>query len=239
MFLIGKRQKKHDLIDIFWGLGIVPAALLSWLLGRRSFSGSLMTLLTILWGGRLSLHLARRNIGKPEGFRYRAMRDRWQQRFELVMYLKIYLLQFALNAVIGFPIVYVNLQGAEASDLFTWLGLAIWTAGFAFEVVGDAQLRRFKAQPANQGKLLTTGFWAWSRHPNYFGEALLWWGLFLISLTGDISRLWLIFSPALITFLLLRVSGVPLLEQKYAGRPDWEAYKTRTGKFIPLPPRRP
>ncbi|MHC1786511.1 MAG: DUF1295 domain-containing protein [Christensenellales bacterium] len=238
VFLVGKRHGKHDYIDIVWGLGFVLTGVLSWLLGKRSSPGLLMTLLVLLWGGRLSYYLARRNIGKPEDYRYGAMRAKWQKRFELVMFLRIYLLQIALNALIGFPLVYTNLQGGGAPDLLTWLGLALWLTGFLFEVVGDEQLRRFKAQGANQGKLMTQGLWAWTRHPNYFGEALTWWGIWVISLSGDLGRFWLIFSPLLITLLLLFVSGVPLLEKKYEGRRDWEQYKQRTAKFFPRPPRR-
>jgi steroid 5-alpha reductase family enzyme len=237
VFQIGKQKKKHDFLDIFWGLGFILAAAVSWLLGSKPASGLLMTLLVFIWGGRLSFYLARRNIGKPEDFRYQAMRDRWKKRFELVMFLRMYLLQFALSGIIGFPIVYVNLQGAKGPDFFTWLGLLVWLTGFAFEVMGDEQLRRFKAKPDSKGKLMTTGLWAWTRHPNYFGEALTWWGLFLISLTGDFGRFWLIFSPLLITFLLVYVSGVPMLEKKYEGRADWEAYKKRTAIFIPRPPK--
>ena len=237
VFLIGKRKKKHDYIDIFWGLGFISAAVISYLLGSKPAGGLLMTLLVLLWGGRLSFYLAKRNIGKPEDFRYKAMREKWKKRFELVMFFRMYLLQFALNAIIGFPIVYVNLQGAKSPDFFTWLGFAVWLSGFAFEVVGDGQLRRFKLKPESKGKLMTTGLWAWTRHPNYFGEVVMWWGIFFISLTGDFSRFWLIFSPLLITYLLINVSGVPMLERKYEGRTDWEAYKKRTSKFFPKPPK--
>lgn len=125
VFLIGKSKKKHDFIDIFWGLGFVIAAVVSFLLGSKPISGLLMTLLVILWGGRLSYYLGKRNIGKPEDFRYMAMREKWKKRFELVMFLRMYLLQFALNAIIGFPIVYVNLQDANSPNLFTWLGLLV------------------------------------------------------------------------------------------------------------------
>lgn len=237
VFLIGKSKKKHDFIDIFWGLGFVIAAVVSFLLGSKPISGLLMTLLVILWGGRLSYYLGKRNIVKPEDFRYMAMREKWKKRFELVMFLRMYLLQFALNAIIGFPIVYVNLQDANSPNLFTWLGLLVWIAGFAFEVIGDEQLRRFKTKPDSKGKLMTTGLWAWTRHPNYFGEAVMWWGIFLISLTGDFGRVWLIFSPLLITYLLVNVSGVPMLEKKYEGRKDWEAYTKKTSKFFPVPPK--
>ena len=237
VFFIGKKKKKHDYLDIFWGMGFITAALISYLLGSKPASGGLMTLLVILWGSRLTYYLAKRNIGKPEDFRYKAMREKWKKNFELVMYFKMYLLQFALNAFIGFPIVFVNLQGAGGTGFFTWLGLIVWLTGFAFEVIGDEQLKRFKGKAENKGKLMTTGLWALTRHPNYFGEAVTWWGLFIISLTGDFSRGFLIFSPLLITCLLVYVSGVPMLEKKYDGRADWEAYKKKTNKFIPGRPR--
>ncbi len=237
VFFIGKKKQKHDYLDIFWGMGFITAALISYLLGSKPANGGLMTLLVILWGGRLTYYLAKRNIGKPEDFRYKAMREKWKKNFELVMYFKMYLLQFALNAFIGFPIVFVNLQGARGPGFFTWLGFLVWLTGFAFEVIGDEQLRRFKGKPENKGKLMTTGLWALTRHPNYFGEAVIWWGLFIISLTGDFSRVFLIYSPLLITFLLVYVSGVPMLEKKYEGRADWEAYKKTTNKFLPGRPR--
>ncbi len=236
VFLIGKRSRKHDLIDIFWGLGFVLSAILSWLLGTRSLAAGAITLLTLLWGGRLSWYLAHRNLGKPEDFRYQAMRQRWKRRFELVMFLRMYLLQFALNALIGFPIVYTNLEPSGGPGLLLSLGILVWLTGFLFEVIGDEQLRRFKQNPENKGRLITTGLWAWTRHPNYFGEAVLWWGIYLIALSADPGRFWLIFSPAAITLLLLFVSGVPMLERKYEGRADWEAYKKRTSKFFPRPP---
>lgn len=237
VFFIGKRNKKHDYVDILWGSGFALSALISWLLGPKSLTGLTMTLLTCIWGARLSLHLARRNIGKPEDFRYQAMRKKWVNRFELVMFFKNYMTQFAINLLVGFPIVYVNLEGAPNGGFMLWLGLAVWAIGFFFEALGDEQLRRFKARPENKGKLMTQGLWAWTRHPNYFGDAAMWWGIYLISLTGHLGRAWLIFSPLLMTFMLLYVSGVPLLEKKYQGRADWAAYVARTSKFFPLPPR--
>ncbi len=237
LFAVGKRNRKHDLIDVLWGAAFALQGIVSFLLGTRSASGAMMTALTLVWGARLSLYLGRRNIGKPEDFRYAAMRARWKTRFETVMFLRIYLLQWALNILIGFPIVYTNLRGGSMG-FGTWLGLVVFLAGFLFEAVGDWQLARFKRVPANKGKLMTQGLWSWTRHPNYFGEAALWWGLFLIAVGGDISRVWLVFSPVLITLLLLFVSGVPLLEKKYSGRSDWQEYQRTTSKFFPMPPKK-
>ena len=236
-FLVGRHRKKHDLIDIFWGLGFVISALASFLLGPRSPGALLITLTVLLWGLRLSIHLAARNLNKPEDFRYQAMRQKWPRRFELVMFLRIYLLQFVLNALIGFPVVYTNLEPAGQPGILLYLGLAVFLTGFLFEAIGDEQLRRFKSRPENKGRLMTEGLWAWTRHPNYFGEALLWWGICLMALGTGPGRWWLLFSPLIITLLLLFVSGVPMLEKKYEGRADWAAYKDRTSKFIPRPPR--
>ncbi len=236
VFFIGKRNKKHDYVDILWGSGFALSALLSWLLGPKSLPGLVMTLLTCIWGARLSLYLARRNIGKPEDFRYQAMRTKWFNRFETIMFFKNYMTQFVINILVGFPVVYINLEGAPRTGLALFAGLGLWMIGFFFEAAGDEQLRRFKARPENKGKLMTKGLWAWTRHPNYFGDAAMWWGIFLIGLTGNIGRIWLVFSPLLMTFMLLYVSGVPMLEKKYRGRADWEAYAKQTSKFFPLPP---
>jgi steroid 5-alpha reductase family enzyme len=238
-FFIGKHAKKHDIIDIFWGLGFVISGLISWLLGTKSIPGSIITILTAIWGIRLTWHLARRNIGKMEDFRYQDMRKRWKNNFELNMFFRMYMFQFVLNAIIGFPIVFTNLEVTKPSfNLMLYIGIGVWLIGFIFEVVGDEQLRQFKSKPENKGKLITTGLWAWTRHPNYFGESLIWWGIFAISLSVDYTRFWLIISPLIITIFLLFVSGVPLLEKKYEGRVDWEAYKKQTSKFFPFPPKK-
>lgn len=237
-FLIGKQSKKHDLIDIFWGLGFVLSAIFSWFLGTKSVVATVLTILTLIWGARLSWHLGRRNVGKPEDFRYQAMRERWTDKFELMMFFRMYLLQFVLNVIIGFPIVYTNLEKAETHNVLLYIGLGIWLIGFLFEAIGDEQLRRFKLKTENKGKLIQSGLWTWTRHPNYFGESMIWWGVFIISLSVDLMRFWLVFSPLTITLLLLFVSGVPMLEAKYEGRADWEAYKKRTSKFFPLPPKK-
>ena len=237
VFEIGRRRRKHDVIDIYWGMGFVLSGLVSWLLGPKSAVGTLMLALVAVWGLRLTIHLAVRNSGQPEDARYRAMRDKWPDGFERTMFFRIYLLQFGLNALVGFPLVYTNLQNGGPADALTWLGVSVWVIGFAFETIGDEQLRRFKRDARNQGRLMTTGLWSLTRHPNYFGEAVLWWGLWLISLSGHPERWWLVFSPIAIPVLVRYVSGVPLLERKYQGRADWEAYCRRTNIFVPGPPK--
>ncbi|NLO37063.1 MAG: DUF1295 domain-containing protein [Clostridiaceae bacterium] len=239
-YLVARQQKNNGLVDVFWGLGFVFSALVALWLGRPS--GALpyvVTALVAVWGLRLTWYLARRNWGKPEDYRYANMRKTWNPAtFELRMFVQIYLLQLALNFVINLPAIVINLKDQPGWTWFTTIGLLVWLTGFSFEVVGDRQMRQFKANPANRGKLITTGLWRYTRHPNYFGEALLWWGIFLMAASHG-QHLWLVISPLVITLFLLFVSGVPMLEKKYAGRPDWEAYKAQTSCFFPLPPRKP
>lgn len=238
-FIVAQLQKNNGLIDVAWGAGFVFSTLVSFFLGRpQGPIALLVSALVIVWGVRLTFYLAKRNLGQPEDFRYADMRRQWNPKtFYLRMFVQIYLLQLGLNAVINLPVIVSNLQDPPGFGLVAVLGLAVWLVGFSFEVVGDAQLRRFKKNPANKGKLIQRGLWRYTRHPNYFGEATLWWGLFLIAASPG-QNVWLIVSPLVISLLLLFVSGVPLLERKYEGRADWEAYKKKTNKFFPGPPRR-
>lgn len=238
VFLIAQSRRNNGYIDIIWGPSFVVSAWFSYWVGAPSGSLPLViTLLVTIWGSRLGWHLARRNIGKPEDYRYAQMRtdqEAWQ--FYLRIFFKVYMLQFALHILIGLSAVVSNLRGIEAWTPVSILGAALWVIGFLFEAIGDRQLKKFKADPAHKGQLMTIGLWIWTRHPNYFGEALQWWGLFLMAVYSS-DHIFLIVSPLTITCLLLFVSGVPMLEKKYAGRPDWEAYKGRTSKFIPRPPK--
>ena len=153
------------------------------------------------------------------------------------MFVQIYLLQFFLNYLINLPTIVRNLEDLQDWNILATIGLLVWLTGFFFESVGDSQLRKFKADPANKGNLMTRGLWRYTRHPNYFGEATQWWGICLMAIS-DGRYIWLLVSPLAITLFLLFVSGVPMLEKKYAGRPDWEAYKAVTSKFFPLPVKR-
>lgn len=238
-FIVAQSQKNNGLVDVAWGLGFVFTAILSFLIGEPKGPVPLViTLCVVVWGVRLTWYLVRRNVGKPEDFRYANMRETWNPKtFYLKMFVKIYLLQMVLNFLINLPTIVTNLQDQAGWGVAASVGLVVWLIGFFFEVVGDSQLRLHKASPANQGKLLTTGLWQYTRHPNYFGEATQWWGVFMMAVSGG-TRFWLIISPVVITLFLLYVSGVPMLEKKYAGRPDWEAYKRKTSKFFPLIPKK-
>ena len=238
-FLKGKKDGKHDYIDITWGLGFVLTAILAYLISdKKSATGLVISILVIIWGLRLSYHLFKRNVGKKEDRRYVEYREKYKgANFDLYFFFRMYVVQYLLNVLISFPVAYVNIAGGADMSFVTLRGILIWLIGFFFEAVGDAQLKAFLADEKNRGKLMTQGLWAWTRHPNYFGEAGQWWGIYVIALTR-IGNFWLIFSPLLITLSLLFVSGVPLLEKHYEGRADWEEYKKRTSKFIPWPPKR-
>ncbi|WP_430536590.1 DUF1295 domain-containing protein [Listeria rocourtiae] len=239
LFLWAQKLQNNSIVDLAWGPGFVIVAVYTYFFGgEMTLQGLIVTIFVFIWGMRLFLHLAKRNIGKPEDYRYVNMRQRWGVRFvKLKAYLNVFVLQGVLLYIISLPILLVNTTSAGALEWWNFVGIIIWVIGFFFEVVGDEQLRRFKKNPENKGKLIMTGLWKYTRHPNYFGEALSWWGIFLVSITGVVS-LWGIIGPIIITLLLLFVSGVPLLEKKYKDRPDFQAYAKRTSKFIPSIPKK-
>ncbi len=228
-----------SIVDIFWGFGFAMIALVGYVRAdgvpaRRT----LMTILTVAWGMRLALHLLVRNRGAGEDYRYRAMRRRWGPRFPVISLVTVFGLQGALMWIVSLPV--QAAQTAAAPDAITWvegLGVVLWLVGFSLEVIGDWQLRRFKADPDNEGKVMDHGLWRYTRHPNYFGDATLWWGLGVIALSA--RGWWSLIGPLVMTILLLGVSGVPLLERRMQHtRPDYEEYAQRTSPFFPLPPRK-
>ncbi|MGE3341230.1 MAG: DUF1295 domain-containing protein [Candidatus Altimarinota bacterium] len=231
-YVISLILRRNDVADIAWGLGYVLLA--GYFLYTQAHSGRALLIsgLIILWGLRLSLHIWTRNRNKPEDYRYRQWRQDWGKWFYLRSYLQVYLLQGALLLIIASPLMVVFSAPQSALNLLDLLGAALWLLGFFFEAVGDYQLSRFKKNPKNKDKLMTTGLWQYTRHPNYFGEITLWWGVFLIAISSPMGLLSII-SPLMISFLLLYVSGIPMLEKKYKGRKDFEAYKKKTPALIP------
>ena len=236
-FIISLLKKRNDVADIAWGLGFV---LLSWsgsfISGGLNLRSLIINLLVTIWGLRLAWHIYRRNQNKPEDYRYQTWRKEWKN-FYLRSYLQIYLLQGLFLYLIVSPVLFINQSAFSSFRFLDILGLIVWTIGFYFESVGDMQLKQFISNPLNKGKLIDQGLWQYSRHPNYFGEVTQWWGIFVIALSIP-GSLFTIIGPLTITVLLLFVSGIPLFEKKYAGRPDFENYKKRTSVFFPLPPRR-
>jgi steroid 5-alpha reductase family enzyme len=236
------RQHRDTLsiVDIVWGLGFAVIAWVTFALADGSTPRRvLIVVLTTIWGLRLATYLAARNLGKPEDFRYAAMRRRYGDRFTLVSLGLVFGLQAVLMWIVSLPIQVAQVQetpsGLTALDV---AGAALWAVGVAFESIGDAQLARFKRDSANAGRVMDRGLWRFTRHPNYFGDFLVWWGLYLIALaTGD--AWWTVIGPVVMSVLLLRVSGVTLLERSLRKRrPGYEDYARRTSAFLPRPPRR-
>lgn len=232
-------RRDASLVDRFWGAGFVLLAAFYLITGpaARSPVHGMALALTAAWGLRLSLFLTHRNWGKGEDYRYAAMRATHGARFPLVSLFTVFLLQAVLLWLIAFPLFVAGRGPNDPDRIVLVLGACIWGIGFLIEAVADAQLARHRRDPARRGPL-DRGLWRYSRHPNYFGESVLWWGLWLVAVA--FGGAWTVFSPVLITFLLLRVSGVTLLEKRLrVEKPGWEEYAARTSAFVPLPPRRP
>jgi steroid 5-alpha reductase family enzyme len=237
-FVISVIKKRNDVADVAWGLGFVLLAWVSFFLsGAADSRGILVNILVSIWGLRLAWHIHGRNKGKGEDYRYLAWRKAWGKWFYVRSYVQVYLLQGFFLFLIALPVLVINKAQHSDPGWIDFLGIAIWLSGFCFEVIGDAQLARFIKNPANKGKLMQQGLWAYTRHPNYFGEVALWWGIWLLLLSVPGS--WFaIVGPVTITYLILQVSGIPMLEQKMTAHPDFAAYKRRVSSFFPLPPRR-
>jgi steroid 5-alpha reductase family enzyme len=234
-FIISLIKKRNDVADVAWGLGFVVMAWTSFFLSDVSLlQGLLVGVLVSIWGLRLASHIYTRNKGKAEDYRYLAWRKEWGKYFYLRSYLQVYLLQGFLLFLIVFPVLMINKSLDPGLGWLDFVGLLVWLVGFYFESVGDAQLARFIKDPANKGKLMQSGLWALTRHPNYFGEVTQWWGIWLIALSVS-GGLLSIIGPLTITFLILKVSGIPMLEKKMIEHPDFAEYKRKTSMFIPLP----
>jgi steroid 5-alpha reductase family enzyme len=227
-------KKDASIADIFWGLGFVMIAWLSFFLtDGYVVRKSLIACLTSIWGIRLFLHILLRNKGKGEDPRYAAMRRNHGKHFWWISLFTVFILQGFLLWMVSMPLQVGQLAPLPAA--FTWLdglGVLIWAVGFTFEAVSDWQLARFLKNPENRGAVMNRGFWAYSRHPNYFGESLIWWGVYVITLAAP-GTFWGILGPATITFLLLKVSGVPMLEKNLVERPEYRAYVKETSAFFP------
>jgi steroid 5-alpha reductase family enzyme len=237
-FFVSLKLKKNDVADVAWGGGFIVAALtaLAFQAGITP-RAVLVTTLVIIWGLRLSRHIFLRSRGKPEDARYRKWREQWGRHVVLRSFLQVFLLQGILILIISLPVMMVNAADQTPFTALDYIGVFVWLTGFLFEVIADHQLARFKQDRANKGLIIQTGLWKYSRHPNYFGEVLLWWGIYLIAL-GVHSGWASLIGPLTISVLILKVSGIPLLEEHYRGNPAFEDYKRRTSAFMPLPPRK-
>ncbi len=229
-------QKRNDVADIAWGAGFVVISMYLFYSQPQSAVATLIYLLVTVWGMRLSVHIAARSQDKGEDFRYKKWREEWGKYFMIRSYFQVFVLQGFLMLIMSTPIIIAGVASSKDLNMWTLLGFFMWLIGFAFEAIGDYQLTVFIKQKQNKDDIIQTGLWKYTRHPNYFGEILLWWGIFIITIPLE-NSLWGIISPMTITYLLLKVSGIPLLEKKYADNPQFQAYKKRTSLLIPMPPK--
>jgi steroid 5-alpha reductase family enzyme len=237
-FLFSLLKNRNDVADVAWGGGFVFLAWASFFLGEaQGIRGLLVGLLVSIWGIRLAWHIHTRNSGQAEDYRYAKWREEWGKWFYLRSYAQVYLLQGVLLFIIFTPVLLINLSAGTSLNYLDFAGVLVWIVGFIFESVGDAQLARFVKNPNNKGTLMQSGLWRYTRHPNYFGEVTLWWGIGLIAISATSGWLGII-GPLTITYLILFVSGIPMLEKKYHDRADFEEYKKRTSMFIPWFPKK-
>ncbi len=236
-FIFSLVRKRNDIADVAWGLGFVVLAWFSLYISQNfEITTFLVNALVTVWGLRLSYHIYRRYRKGSEDYRYLKYRETWGRWFYIRSYLQIYILQGTLLFIIVSPVLIINKFADDSFNVLVVLGVLVWLTGFIFESVGDAQLSRFIKNPANRGKLMMEGLWKYTRHPNYFGEVLLWWGIWIVA-TPFPYGLWSVIGPLTITFLILKVSGIPMLEEKMSEHPDFAEYKRRVSVFIPLPPK--
>jgi len=240
IWLLSLALRDSSIVDIVWGTGFVVAGWAYFALTPDGFPARkwLISILVTIWGLRLSLHILARNWGKGEDFRYRKWREEAGGKWWWRSFFKVFLLQGVLMWIISAPLLAAQISATpDRLTLLDFVALLVWAVGFFFEAVGDWQLNRFKANPANKGKLLTSGVWRYTRHPNYFGDAAQWWGYYLIAAAAS-GGFWTIFSPVIMTFLLVRVSGVALLEKTMGEtKPGYKEYIETTNAFIPWFPR--
>jgi steroid 5-alpha reductase family enzyme len=239
-FAIAKMIGKHSVIDTTWGLLFVTVAVVVFV--RSDGHGDdlrrwLLLALPVVWGARLAQHIGRRSVGRPEDPRYEQLLAKASGNPDMYALRMVYLLQGVLAFVIASPILIGGFE-ARPVRVVAWAGVALWAVGVYFEAVGDAQLERFRTDPANKGKVIDSGLWRYTRHPNYFGDACVWWGVFLVAadaLPGVVT----VYAPVIMTLLLTKGSGARILEKHMSGRAGWAEYAARTSMFVPLPPKNP
>ncbi len=238
LWLFSLPLKNSSIVDIFWGTGFAIANWIYFALTPEGFllRKLLVSTLVTIWGLRLSIHILLRNWGKPEDFRYQKWRKESGSKWWWRSFFEVFLLQGGLLWVISVPLMAAQYRSLpDHLTIVDFFGMALWLVGFFFEAVGDFQLSRFKEIPGNKGKILDSGVWRFTRHPNYFGDSAQWWGYYLIAASA--GGWWTLFSPVIMTLLLLRVSGVALLEKTLETRPGYKEYIDRTSAFIPWFPR--
>jgi len=238
VFVFALLKKDNSIVDAAWGFGFFLVTALTLVKEPGITSRQILVLILVsFWSFRLSLTIFFRNRGRGEDFRYAKWREDWGNWVVLRSYFQVFILQGLIMLIVALPIVLVNQSQDEHLNGLDVIGLLLWLLGYFFEAVGDFQLLSFKRIPANERKIMQQGLWRYTRHPNYFGEAAMWWGLGLIALSVPAGWMALL-SPLLLTFLLAKVSGIPMLEKKYADNPEFREYARRTPVFIPWFPKK-
>ena len=241
LFIVAVYKKDNSIIDIFYGLIFVTVALFTFFfLSTGHVIAALVSVLTVVWGVRLSGRMYLKNRGKAEDQRYAPWRESWMQKGKAYFYLRSYgqvlLLKGLIFFLVSLPIVLVNTAFAMEWNAFVSLGLALWCVGFLFESIADFQLDTFLKNPDNHGRIMTSGLFRYSRRPNYFGESLMWWGIAVIAFSEPLH--WIAFvSPAIITYIMYAVTG-PLTEEMWEGNDEYRAYRRVTNYFIPWFPKK-
>jgi steroid 5-alpha reductase family enzyme len=237
LFVVALARRNNSLADVAWGPAFfLAAAAVLYAAMPSGLRPVLVTILIAVWALRLAVHILLRNWGRGEDWRYAQWRGKWGHLWVLRSYLQVFLLQGFLLLIVVVPALWVNTFGGPRLWWLDGIGAALWLVGFLFEAVGDYQLARFQKDPANHGRVLRSGLWRYSRHPNYFGEVTMWWAIWLIGLAAG-APLWTVISPLVLTFLILKVSGIPLLESRQMLNPEYRDYAARTSPFFPMPPR--
>jgi len=232
VFILALIRKDNSVADVAWGVGFIIISVYTIIQsGEVDLRKMIVSLLVLLWGLRLSYHIMVRNSGRGEDFRYRTWRNTWSY-FVIRSFFQVFMLQGLVMLVVSAPVWFINSHAGGLPGIWDTIGLFVFGSGFMIEVLADYQLAVFKKDTANDGRIMTTGLWSVSRHPNYFGESLVWWGISFYALSLPDGWYTLV-SPVVMTVLLRFVSGVPLLEKKFRGHPEWEEYKAKTAAFVP------
>lgn len=239
LWLVSVYLTNASIVDIFWGSSFIAIELYYFFFTSEIYLRNyLLLILVIIWGLRLTIYLAFRNIGKGEDFRYKQFRQKYgPERYWWVSYFQVFLLQGIIALIVSVPLLVVNSQtDGNSLNWLDYTALILWIIGFIFEAVGDYQMTRFKKNDENKGKVLNKGLWKYTRHPNYFGDAVIWWSFGLFAVAA--GSYWVLAGPFLMTLLLLKVSGVTLLEKTLKDKkPEYRDYINRTSPFIPWFPK--
>lgn len=234
-FVVAQILKDNSIVDIGWGPGFAVIVWVTFFV-EPSTGGLVIPILVTIWAARLFFHISLRNIGKGEDYRYVAMRESWGNHVVLNAWLRVFMLQGVLQYIVALPL---SGRGQSLNNtMLMIIGLFIFIVGLFFETVGDAQLKAFVKTRTSKEQIIQTGLWKYTRHPNYFGDALVWWGVFLVTLAYG-APYWTVIGPVVMTVLLRFVSGVPYLERRYQDHDNYQAYKKVTSAFIPMPPKKP